>query len=161
MTDYDNMIGTIPPGFLAPADGNYAPNVAQGASPAAVSDALDAADKSALDADTSVVGAQHAAPLLGTIADLGPNNERLEDVKPELVNALRELVRQYRQEGIVARRHEIRRIRQACLFWQALQYAWWNPNGKVVRHRFRRWSRRCQSRPLNVETSGAAPRRAS
>ncbi len=126
--DYDNMIGTIPPGFLAPADGNYAPNAAQGARPPAVFDAHDAADKSDLDADTSVVGAQHAAPLLGTIADLGPNNERLEDVKPELVNALRELVHQYRQEGIVARRHEIRRIRQARLFWQGLQYAWWNPN---------------------------------
>ncbi len=27
--DYDNMIGTIPPGFLAPADGNYAPNAPQ------------------------------------------------------------------------------------------------------------------------------------
>lgn len=61
-------------------------------------------------------------------ADLGPNNERLEDVKPKLVNALRELVRQYREEGVVARRHEIRRIRQARLFWQGLQYAWWNPN---------------------------------
>jgi hypothetical protein len=44
------------------------------------------------------------------------------------VHALRELVRQYREEGITARRHEIRRIRQARLFWQGLQYAWWNPN---------------------------------
>jgi hypothetical protein len=60
-------------------------------------------------------------------ANLGPNLERLEEVRPELVNALRELVLQYRQEGIVARRHEIRRIRQARLFWQGLQYAWWNP----------------------------------
>jgi hypothetical protein len=76
----------------------------------------------------SVVRAQHAVPLLGSAEDVGPNNERLEDVKPELVNALRELVRQYRQEGIVARRHEIRRIRQARLFWKGLQYAWWNPN---------------------------------
>src|ERR1700675_3598115 len=59
---------------------------------------------------------------------LGPNNERLEDLKPKLVNALRELVRQYREEGITARRHEIRRIRQARLFWQGLQYSWWNPN---------------------------------
>jgi hypothetical protein len=59
--------------------------------------------------------------------DLGPNNERLEDLKPKLVNALRDLVRQYREEGVVARRHEIRRIRQARLFWQGLQYAWWNP----------------------------------
>jgi len=58
---------------------------------------------------------------------LGPNNERLEELRPDLVNALRELVVQYREEGIVARRHEIRRIRQARLFWQGLQYAWWNP----------------------------------
>jgi hypothetical protein len=60
-------------------------------------------------------------------ANLGPNFEHLEEVRPDLVNALRELVLQYRQEGIVARRHEIRRIRQARLFWQGLQYAWWNP----------------------------------
>ncbi len=64
-----------------------------------------------------------AAPI-----DLGPNNERLEDVNPKVVHALRELVRQYREEGVVARRNEIRRIRQARLFWQGLQYAWWNPN---------------------------------
>src|SRR5712691_11338245 len=57
-------------------------------------------------------------------ANLGPNFERLEDARPDLVNALRELEVQYRQEGIVARRHEIRRIRQARLFWQGLQYAW-------------------------------------
>src|SRR2546430_916796 len=59
---------------------------------------------------------------------LGPNNERLEDAKPHVVNAVRDLVLQYRQEGIVAGRHEIRLIRQARLFWQGLQYAWWNPN---------------------------------
>src|SRR5579863_7818273 len=59
---------------------------------------------------------------------LGPNLELLNDAKPHLVNALRELVRQYREEGIVARRHEIRRIRQARLFWQGLHYAWWNSN---------------------------------
>ncbi len=58
---------------------------------------------------------------------LGANNERLEELRPDLVNALRELVVEYRQEGMVARRHEIRRIRQARLFWQGLQYAWWNP----------------------------------
>ena len=60
--------------------------------------------------------------------ELGPNFERLEEERPELVNALRELVRQYRMEGVAARRHEIRRIRQARLFWQGMQYAWWNPN---------------------------------
>ncbi len=57
----------------------------------------------------------------------GVNNERLEELRPDLVNALRQLEVEYRQEGMVARRHEIRRIRQARLFWQGLQYAWWNP----------------------------------
>jgi hypothetical protein len=73
---------------------------------------------------------RHAVPLQAD-ADpshpFGLNNERLEELRPDLVNALRELEVQYRQEGIVARRHEIRRIRQARLFWQGLQYAWWNP----------------------------------
>src|SRR5258708_26452264 len=59
---------------------------------------------------------------------MGANFELLEEERAELVNALRELVRQYRMEGVTARRHEIRRIRQARLFWQGLQYAWWNPN---------------------------------
>ena len=115
------------PGVMAPADGNYAPNGSLGASPAILSNARDDADESDLDAGAEFVRARHAVPVLAAMVDLGPNNERLEDVKPELVNALRELVRQYRQEGIVARRNEIRRIRQARLFWQGLQYAWWNP----------------------------------
>ena len=109
------------PGAIAPADGNLASGVA----PASLPNGDENRSRGVV---ASVVGAQHAAPLPGTAEDLGPNNERLEDVKPELVHALRELVRQYRQEGIVARRHEIRRIRQARLFWQGLQYAWWNPN---------------------------------
>src|SRR5579859_1234188 len=104
------------PGAIAPADGNAPSSAAQASRPELAS-AIDA----------SVAEAQHAAPLLGT-ADLGANNERLEDLKPKLVHALRELVRQYREEGVTARRHEIRRIRQARLFWQGLQYAWWNPN---------------------------------
>ncbi len=104
---------TLLPGTIAPADGNLASGVAPGFSPASREAGEDAALK----------GGATTPP-----ADIGPNNERLEDAKPELVHALRELVRQYRQEGIVARRHEIRRIRQARLFWQGLQYAWWNPN---------------------------------
>src|SRR5260370_22838556 len=98
---------------MAPADGNLAAGVAQGFSPAPPE----------ADEDAAAKGGATTPP-----ADLGPNNERLDDAKPELVHALRELVRQYRQEGVVARRHEIRRIRQARLFWQGLQYAWWNPN---------------------------------
>jgi hypothetical protein len=56
----------------------------------------------------------------------GPNNEKLADLKPELVEALRTLVTDYRAEGIVARRHEIRRIRQARMFYQGLQYAFFD-----------------------------------
>jgi len=102
------------PGNFAPADGNFAAGAAPGFSQG-YSDAAEDAPMPNRGAASEVI-------------DLGPNNERLEDAKPELVNALRELVRQYRQEGVVARRHEIRRIRQARLFWQGLQYAWWNPN---------------------------------
>jgi hypothetical protein len=93
------------------------------------------------DGNAEPVGARHAVPLQSLAQGLDPshlfgaspshpfgiNNERLEELRPDLVNALRELEVQYRQEGIVARRHEIRRIRQARLFWQGLQYAWWNP----------------------------------
>lgn len=62
------------------------------------------------------------------IAELGPNYERLADAKPAVVAALRDLMLEFRAEGLVARRHEIRRIKQARLFWQGLQYSWWNPN---------------------------------
>ena len=62
------------------------------------------------------------------IAELGPNYERLADAKPSVVAALRDLMLGFRAEGLVARRHEIRRIKQARLFWQGLQYSWWNPN---------------------------------
>jgi len=64
----------------------------------------------------------------GAANDLGPNNELLEDAQPQIVSALRDLMLQFRSEGLVARRHEVRRIKQARLFWQGLQYAWWNPN---------------------------------
>jgi hypothetical protein len=104
------------PDAIAPADGNAGTGVARASMPASLVLAPGNEDRQQ-DADAT------NAPI-----DLGPNNERLEDVKPDLVHALRELVRQYRQEGIVARRHEIRRIRQARLFWQGLQYARWNPN---------------------------------
>jgi hypothetical protein len=56
--------------------------------------------------------AASAQEVLAKMA-LGANNEHLEELRPDLVNALRELVVQYREEGMVARRHEIRRIRHA------------------------------------------------
>src|SRR5215475_7133408 len=117
------------PGEIVPADGNYAPfPVALASSPAGFVDAaeehLPRQDAGATkDSDEFDDARDTSAPV-----DLGPNNERLEDVHPKVVHALRELVRQYREEGVVAPRNEIRRIRQARLFWQGLQYAWWNPN---------------------------------
>jgi hypothetical protein len=59
---------------------------------------------------------------------VGANNELLAEQKPRVVAALRDLMLQFRSEGLVARRHEVRRIKQARLFWQGLQYSWWNPN---------------------------------
>src|ERR1700687_598552 len=121
--------GTGPPGAIAPADGNAASAVAPASVPASGRQGPDA-DAHLLDDSARQQDALRGSGQAGATKalDLGPNNERLEDLKPELVHALRELVRQYREEGVVARRHEIRRIRQARLFWQGLQYAWWNPN---------------------------------
>src|SRR6202166_4702592 len=115
-------IWTGTPGASAPADGNAASAVAPASSPASDEDILNGTPRQQ--------DAHRGSAQTGAMAalDLGPNNERLEDLKPKLVHALRELVRQYREEGVTARRHEIRRIRQARLFWQGLQYAWWNPN---------------------------------
>ncbi|HET9401953.1 MAG TPA: hypothetical protein VFO34_13480, partial [Candidatus Acidoferrales bacterium] len=80
--------------------------------------------------DVPAEGAGQAPPQQSRdlVAQLGPNYERLADVKPTVVAALRDLMLEFRSEGLVARRHEIRRIKQARLFWQGLQYAWWNPN---------------------------------
>ena len=109
----------------APNDGSVAP---LDGSQSALG-ALSALGAHAARAPLGIDGKQPAASVQEALAKLalGPNNERLEELRPDLVNALRELVVQYREEGIVARRHEIRRIRQARLFWQGLQYAWWNP----------------------------------
>src|ERR1700738_4636474 len=116
----ETWIGT--PGTIVPADGNAASALALASLPASEEDILNGASRQQ--------GPRRGSGQAGAPAalDLGANNERLEDLRPKLVHALRELVRQYREVGITARRHEIRRIRQARLFWQGLQYAWWNPN---------------------------------
>jgi len=123
------------PGSIAPADGNVAPLGHAGAArgvqrkTASASADDDADNFDWLDNDQEkATGHAKTSGQDSAAVDLATNNERLADAKPKLVNALRELVRQYREEGIAARRHEIRRIRQARLFWQGLQYAWWNPN---------------------------------
>lgn len=66
-------------------------------------------------------------PAQQTDQGFGPNNERLKDFKPRVVAALRTLIETYRTEAVVARRHEIRRIRQARYFWQGLQNLFWDP----------------------------------
>jgi len=111
----DNAIKDWEAGMTALADGN----AGTGDAAASFGEIFHSADSARNDGPQSQVSQGVA---------LGPNFEKLEEERPELVNALRELVRQYRQEGVTARRHEIRRIRQARLFWQGLQYAWWNPN---------------------------------
>ncbi len=108
----DNGITDWEAGMTAPADGN----------------AGAAEDAGGIAHFADSVRNDGQSGQVGQVVDLGANFERLEEERPELVNALRELVRQYRVEGVTARMHEIRRIRQARLFWQGLQYAWWNPN---------------------------------
>ena len=112
-------------GFVAPLDGSSA----TGGFTTSGSSTGSGLGAGAARAPLGIDGKQPAASLQEALAklSLGPNNERLEDLRPDLVNALRDLAVQYREEGMVARRHEIRRIRQARLFWQGLQYAWWNP----------------------------------
>jgi hypothetical protein len=58
--------------------------------------------------------------------ELGPNNENLEKINSKLVGTMRQLVLSYREEGIVSRRHEIRRIRQSHLWWQGIQYGYFS-----------------------------------
>jgi len=53
----------------------------------------------------------------------GPNNEALPD---NLQFALKGLVDELARENIYARRQEIRKVRQARLFWKGKQYIWWS-----------------------------------
>jgi hypothetical protein len=53
----------------------------------------------------------------------GPNNEQL---PAGLQQALKGLVDELARENIYARRQEIRKVRQARLFWKGKQYIWWS-----------------------------------
>src|ERR1700761_1129229 len=106
----DSYPTTDLPGSIAPADGNVSPlGQARPLVGAQHKNATGGTDNDA-DGFDWMEGAQRKSDGrvddTGTntaAADLGPNNERLADFKPKLVNALRELVRQYREEGIAAR----------------------------------------------------------
>jgi hypothetical protein len=116
-------------GSVAPLDGSQKPFTASGSLNPFTTSGSQSASSAAFPRVPPGIDGTPAANAQDALAKqaLGPNNEHLEDLRPDLVNALRELVLEYRLEGVVARRHEIRRIRQARLFWQGLQYAWWNP----------------------------------
>jgi hypothetical protein len=130
----ENVMSGFVRGGVAPADGNGSMEEDFAVLGGAGYSALDGSQKgagikaSATGVGTYEVGERDRDGDVVTAAEMGANFERLEELRPELVNALRELVRQYREEGVVARRNEIRRIRQARLFWQGMQYAWWNPS---------------------------------
>ena len=66
------------------------------------------------------------APLSEAQKKYGPNYEKLKDMRPEVVAALQQLVFEYRWEAIYAQRARIQRIKYARLFWQEIQYAFWN-----------------------------------
>src|SRR5882762_5302805 len=83
------------PGAIAPADGNAARAVAPASFPASGPHGYDA-DAHLLD-DSS--RHQDGGATRALEPELGPNNERLEELKPKLVHALRELVRQYRKRA--------------------------------------------------------------
>ena len=55
----------------------------------------------------------------------GPNNEQLPE---EMQSALKMLIDQFRIEGLVARRHEILRVRRARYYWMGQQYLWFDWN---------------------------------
>lgn len=56
----------------------------------------------------------------------GPNYEQLKQKNPRIVAAIEKLVMEYRLEALYAQRAKIRRIQYARLFWQEIQYAYWN-----------------------------------
>src|SRR2546422_4326774 len=97
-------LAQFPPGTIAPKEGPIALHT----KPAA------AGERASLRED-------------GAPSDLGPNNERLEGLGPRCVAALRQMIIEYRMEGIVSRRHEIRRLRPARVFWPGLQDGWGEP----------------------------------
>jgi hypothetical protein len=85
--DMDNAITDWEAGMTAPADGN-----------AGAGDARQTFGEIPHSADSARNDGSQTRVSQGM--DLGPNFERLEEERPELVNALRELVRQYRVEEI-------------------------------------------------------------
>lgn len=60
-------------------------------------------------------------------AKLKPNFTNLEDLFPKVVSEIRQLILGYRTEGIVSRRWEAMRMRQAHLYWMGIQGGYYDP----------------------------------
>lgn len=59
----------------------------------------------------------------GGAGNYGANNE---DLPGRLQAALRALVEELARENTYARRQEVKKVRQARMFWKGQQYLWWN-----------------------------------
>jgi hypothetical protein len=87
-----------------------------------VADRLQKKPDSPQDGNANVDGSQ----LTENQKKYGPNYEDLKKKNPRVVSAIEKLVMEYRLEALYAQRAKIRRIRYARLFWQEIQYAYWN-----------------------------------
>jgi hypothetical protein len=65
------------------------------------------------------------APESSTV-QYGTNFERLAELSPQISAALHDLVYQFNQEDLHARRDEVKRIRLAREFWKGLHYLYWD-----------------------------------
>lgn len=82
---------------------------------------------------TSVLSEQAPQVPVGTAPIDGPDintpdlcNRDLEKTDPQLTAALKSIVDNLARQTIVARRWQIRRVRKCELYWQGIQYLWWN-----------------------------------
>ena len=66
------------------------------------------------------------APLESPNEPQGPYGLNNEQLPEDLQNALRQLIDQFRIEGLVSRRHEILKTRRARYYWQGKQYLWFD-----------------------------------
>src|SRR5260370_16135040 len=86
----DDMVRTIEPGFLAPADGNYSAGIAPASLPAGFAAA---AANASSQRDVAATGAAESPVLC-------PHNERLGNIKPQIGHALPELGAPYPPGGL-------------------------------------------------------------
>ena len=65
-------------------------------------------------------------PAAGTAAGSNPYGANNENLPGRLQAAVRALVEELARENTYARRQEVKKVRQARMFWKGQQYLWWN-----------------------------------